>query len=153
MSLALAVPRCILVPLELCSVPPEQLDREVAAEATCALHIISSPMTPVVTVESSSQTASLCIPRAILNQGRTGAGKYPSVIIPQRDDSEVCSMQSPRTSRECTGARSGHLLINTGSMGCPPFLGSFPPFWAHFLNKACTQTLGSSRQGPCHALY
>lgn len=40
-------------------------------------------------------TASLCIPRASLNQGRTEAGKYPSVIIPQRDNSEVYSRSLP----------------------------------------------------------
>lgn len=75
---ALAAPRHILVPLELCSVPPEQLDRMAAAGAICALHIISSPTTPEVTVESSTQlmaSASLRIPGAILDQGGMGAGE------------------------------------------------------------------------------
>lgn len=74
---ARVVPGHILVLMELCSVPLQQLDRAAATDATYALRIISSLMTPGINVESSVQLvafASLFIPGAI-SLGRMGVGK------------------------------------------------------------------------------
>lgn len=51
-ALSLVVPRHDLALSELCSPLPEQLDRAVAADAKCALHVISSLMTPGITIRS-----------------------------------------------------------------------------------------------------
>lgn len=79
----LCVPNTV-VPLALCTVPPKRLDRAVAAETICALHTTSSPVAPrghrTKFYAKVMASASLCIPGAILSQGRMGAGKQ----LPQR---------------------------------------------------------------------
>ena len=50
---ALVLPGHDLALLELRSAPHEQLDTAAAADAACALHVISSLMAPEITIRSS----------------------------------------------------------------------------------------------------
>lgn len=156
-SPALVVPRHIVVPLVLCTVPPKQLDRAVAAETTCALHTMSSPATPQRSpykdLRKLMASASLCIPGAILSQGRIAAGKQ----LPQRHPpSEEKLRHVPKSLTGCPEGRAqvSAVGVYTGSMGCPSFLGSFPVrSRVTSLIELAPKPWGNPRQWPCHALF